>query len=252
MAKGFKHGAGGPSVLNFKVVGGTSVPPNPKENTIWVNTDTAITSYIFSATQPIEPAEGMVWFVTSTSGGVEFNAIKKNGINLRIMHCKQYVGGTWKPMSADIYIDSAWVQFAKAILYLYKNGDRNLEVTGNFWHGSTIVSDGVAADGTKFLDFPSAPLDATYTQHIGNPIDLTPYSLLVQKSVNSREYPGDTIYIYSESGEAVVEFSIPANNNDDIFTYTIDISHLKGLHSITFQDYGNGYDNWDVYELYLE
>jgi hypothetical protein len=48
MAKGFKQGAGGVSPLNFKVVGNPQ-PTNPKENTIWVDTDVKITGYQFSA-----------------------------------------------------------------------------------------------------------------------------------------------------------------------------------------------------------
>jgi hypothetical protein len=51
MAKGFKHGAGGGSSLNFKVIGNPK-PETAKENTIWVDTDTPITSWDFSATQP--------------------------------------------------------------------------------------------------------------------------------------------------------------------------------------------------------
>lgn len=42
-------GGGG---LNLKAVSGTSAPTNPKENTVWVNTDIDIHSYAFSATQP--------------------------------------------------------------------------------------------------------------------------------------------------------------------------------------------------------
>lgn len=38
--------------LNFNVVGGTSAPSNPSENTIWVNTSTPITSWDISATEP--------------------------------------------------------------------------------------------------------------------------------------------------------------------------------------------------------
>lgn len=52
MAKGFKMGGGGGAPLNFKVVGGTSAPSNPKENTIWVNTDSAITGWHFGAEEP--------------------------------------------------------------------------------------------------------------------------------------------------------------------------------------------------------
>lgn len=38
--------------LNFEIVGGTTQPSNPTENMIWVNTDTPITSWEFSATEP--------------------------------------------------------------------------------------------------------------------------------------------------------------------------------------------------------
>ena len=79
-------GSGG---LNFKVVGGTSQPTNPKENTIWVNTSTTITGYVFSAAEPAAPEEGMVWITTGTSSTVEFNALKKNGIQVYPISAKQ-------------------------------------------------------------------------------------------------------------------------------------------------------------------
>lgn len=52
MAKGYKHGAGGTNPLNFKVVGNPQ-PSNPKENTIWVDTDVPITGWEFSANEPL-------------------------------------------------------------------------------------------------------------------------------------------------------------------------------------------------------
>ena len=45
-------GGGSGGGLNFKVVGGTSAPASPKENTIWVNTDTAIPSWHFGVDEP--------------------------------------------------------------------------------------------------------------------------------------------------------------------------------------------------------
>lgn len=45
-------GGGSAAGLNFKVVGGTTQPSNPSENTIWVNTDKEITGWIFSAKNP--------------------------------------------------------------------------------------------------------------------------------------------------------------------------------------------------------
>lgn len=40
------------AVLNFKVIGGTTRPTSPANNTIWVNTSTTITSWDFSSSQP--------------------------------------------------------------------------------------------------------------------------------------------------------------------------------------------------------
>ena len=52
MAQAFLHGNGGANPLNFRVVGGAAAPANPRENTIWVNTDTPVTNYIFSKEDP--------------------------------------------------------------------------------------------------------------------------------------------------------------------------------------------------------
>lgn len=47
-----KGGSDGGNPLNFKVVGGTTEPTNPKENTIWVYTHVGITSWHFGAEEP--------------------------------------------------------------------------------------------------------------------------------------------------------------------------------------------------------
>lgn len=46
----FNMSGGGGAALNFKVMGGTAEPSNPKENTIWVNTNNPITGWQFSST----------------------------------------------------------------------------------------------------------------------------------------------------------------------------------------------------------
>ena len=66
--------------LNFKVVGGTSAPSNPKENTIWVNTSTAITSWDFSATEPTKRSKNNnlilypYYSTTKTENGITFTS----------------------------------------------------------------------------------------------------------------------------------------------------------------------------------
>lgn len=109
---------GGGGGLNFKVVGGTTAPSNPKENMIWVNTSTKITSYIFSATQPTAES-GMVWFSTSTSSPVEFNALKKNGIQVYPISAKQYVSGAFVDKPIKVYQNGVWSQVE---INFFKNG----------------------------------------------------------------------------------------------------------------------------------
>lgn len=96
-------GGGGGASLNFKVVGGTSAPSSPKENTIWVNTDAEITSWVFSATEPEAPTAGMVWITTGKTSTAPFNALKKNNITVYPISAKQYVGGAWVDKTAKIY-----------------------------------------------------------------------------------------------------------------------------------------------------
>ncbi len=103
-------GSGGGASLNFSVVGGTTQPTG-KENLIWVDTDTAITSWVFSATQPTSPVAGMVWFQTSTSASAPINVVKKNGIWIYPAGAYQYVGGEWVNKTAKTYQNGAWVDW---------------------------------------------------------------------------------------------------------------------------------------------
>lgn len=52
MGYGFKHGVGGGSELAFRVLAGLEQPASPRENDIWVDTDTAVTGWHFGADDP--------------------------------------------------------------------------------------------------------------------------------------------------------------------------------------------------------
>lgn len=97
--------------LNFNLVGGVTQPADPKENTIWVNTDALITGWALSFGAPAEPSEGMVWIVTGTSSKVAFNALKKNTLMVYPAACKQFVNGAWNNVTAKSYIDGEWVEW---------------------------------------------------------------------------------------------------------------------------------------------
>ena len=148
MAKGFKHGAGGVSALNFKIVGGAIQPGNPKENTLWVNTETEISGWVFSATEPKIPVEGTVWISTGTSSTVEFNALKKNGIQIYPISAKQYISGAWAIVDAYLYNGSEWVQFSSTIVWIYDNG-----VTPFLWNGRGTDTDSALVMSVIHHDF---------------------------------------------------------------------------------------------------
>jgi hypothetical protein len=125
----FNVSGGGGAALNFRVVGGTTAPTNPAENCIWVNTNTAITSWIFSATEPSPAEAGMVWISIGVSSAIEFNALKKNAIQVYPISANQYIGGAWVSKTAKSYQGGAWVEWVK---WLYNAGDECTALTGGF------------------------------------------------------------------------------------------------------------------------
>lgn len=137
--------------LNLKVVGGTTQPANPRENTIWIKTTTAITGYVLSPTQPETGTEGLVWLKTANTG-VEINVGRKNAVLLHLEDGKLYTGGSWANIEGWVYTGASWTQFAWNRLYLFKDGVDNTELTGgwtnNGWkvyssHAGTVsIADG--------------------------------------------------------------------------------------------------------------
>lgn len=165
MAKGFKHGAGGMSELNFKVVGGTSQPVNPKENTIWVNTETEISGWLFSAEDPGSPVEGMVWIILGTTSEVPFNALKKGELYCFPTSCEQYVGGSWASVDAYIYQGGQWLQFSSESHYLavYDSGVENVPLTLiGFTRKASVLQASLGTNGGGAYIKTSSAIDITY------------------------------------------------------------------------------------------
>lgn len=118
-------GAGGAGGLNFRVIGGTIQPSSASENTIWINTDTAIKEYIFSSATPSSATVGDVWIKTGINSNATFNALKKNYLYVYPSSCYQYDGSAWVSKTAKIYMDGAWKDFEKEI-WLYNQGQWGL------------------------------------------------------------------------------------------------------------------------------
>lgn len=140
----------GGAVLNFSVVGGTVQPENPKENTIWVDTDTAIGAWMFSAVEPAARADGSalvvgdVWLKVSLTSPTAFNALKKNSIVLCPVACYQWSGNVWTQKDVRVFTAGEW---GSVYTYLFDYGETGVAGSlsrldsngGSFSVGETIV-----------------------------------------------------------------------------------------------------------------
>lgn len=135
--------------LNFEVIGGTTEPTNPKENTIWINTDAEITNYVFSATEPETSIEGTVWIGVGTSSSTAFLVTKKDAIMIYPVFARQYISGEWVDVSTKIYQDSEWKSLARLpseyqeVEYLQTTGTQYIDTgiipSANIYQVSTKV-----------------------------------------------------------------------------------------------------------------
>ena len=122
-------GAGG---LNFKVVGGTTRPADPEENTIWVNTDIPITDVIISNAKPVEWEYGMVWIKTGLYSYGHLNVSAEGAIDLYPVECHQFVyetNNTTQIKTAETFCSGKWKDWKS---YLFKDGDMCAELTGGW------------------------------------------------------------------------------------------------------------------------
>ena len=245
----FLYGNGSGNGLNFKVVGGTTQPENPKENTIWVNTDTAITAWVFSATAPENPAEGMVWIITGEESTVPFNALKKNVIRICPISVKQYSAGVWNVKTAKSYMNGEWAEWWNGDLFDYGNVFES--VTGGYvaiakplvsGTNGSVPSISYNSDGSRQI-YPGNKNGGMY--HTVNKIDLSNYTTLkfLGRVVDPEGYGRSGIGAWSKIGSTVVENLVvdSTGNNSSYVTRSIDVSNLSGEYYIGFYVYANSY-----------
>lgn len=231
MGIGFKHGSS-TQALNFKVVGGTEAPKNPKENTIWVNTDAKITGYVFAAAQPEAPTEGMIWIFISVDSTVPFNALKKNDIQVYPMYAKQYIGDAWADVTAMSYQGGAWVSWWNG--ELFDNGNQYAHVTGGWVQGAYAWASSESSGGGSYKISGTITVTAgnvydcpgNTSVRTANKIDLTNWNTLTCVGTSS----GGSAYF----GVATSTGGVPVARATPNGTTTLDISGLVGEHYVLF------------------
>ena len=244
----------GAAPLNFKVVAATSAPAAPAENTLWVNTGSAITSWVFSPAEPESPAEGMVWFQTGGSGDARFNALKKNAISLSPVSCRQYLSGAWQTKDARLYADSAWQLLWNG--QLYDSGKEYEAITGG-WKVTALAVDGGASAGGGEVTKNADSMVFTgrgAVLHCAKKIDLTEYSKIsLTGTLNGAagEPTWCNFRIWSELGSTQAANVVARYDSNGTSTNpSIDISGLEGEFVVGFGCHGS--KSVTVYKLILE
>ena len=241
--------SGGDANLNFRVIGGTSAPASPKENDIWVNTDTAISEWVFSAEQPAQLSEGMVWFQTGTSSQAAFNALKKNNITVYPKSCKQYVGGAWVAKPRKTYQDGEWKEWKT---YLYSKGNEFADLTGG-WVSRDDSSYFNTGTLTKAADYMEASI-TTGRQNIfsvtKNAFDLTAFDV-VTFDVTNVVLEGK-LYVLANGATIGADAGVASIQIKAAGEYSIDVSNLSGMYQIGFGTWSeNTVRSVRVSEVYL-
>lgn len=229
-------GGGGGASLNYKVVGGTEQPASAAENTIWVDTDTAIASHAFSATEPANPVEGMVWFNLALSCSAPINVLKKgNEMYLYPTACQQYISGQWVGKSAMTYQNGEWIEWA---VYLYKSGNLYEDITGGWeaksgnWRSANSNFPSVTFDTDNIKIYQSGG-NNSWGFATKNAIDITEYSKLVMKviAVGYREDTiDDGLAVWTDTPKTVAAHAeFPGKSSEEV-EVVLDISALTGAY----------------------
>lgn len=242
MAKGFKHGIAG-TALNFRVLGGTVQPENQRENTIWVSTATDLSGWVFSPEEP-EPEEGLVWIGLGMASRAPFNALKKNGLFVYPLFCKQYVSGAWGTKTAYVYKSGTWEQVMPVKEYLIQDGV--IDMTA---HPYTVTENSstatTATNGVTYNEKPALSMigrNSAYCTHSFADVAVPDWATVFSVEIyHLPAYQGDPSIAI---GGASLTISRGSGNSIADTTARIDVSSISGTAgNLTFRFKGSAYND---------
>ena len=204
-----------------------------KENTIWVNTDAAITEWEFSATEPTGVA-GKVWFPTGSNSQAPFNALKKNSVTVYPLTAKQYVNGAWVYKTAMIYQNGAWTELWNGVLYDY--GDQYEHITGG-WVGSQTIASNTTSGGKLTVNEDNLSFTNVSGGSFGvvttNAIDLTSFTTIHAITTGTVRIQAATVF--PSSSPVVYSDGLSGTSTE----HSVDISAITGSYKIAVNNRGS-------------
>lgn len=268
MAIGFKHGSSGGDLLGITVVSGTARPSAPKENTIWVNSESAIVSWVISPVQP-NGTPGQFWIKTNAASSVSMNAIKKNGIIVKPWSAYEYTSnGGWEEREVMVYQSEEWREIDTS-LYIYNNGTS----TGYSWKcnetmkqtssgytaaasrvtvGDTTVTVKCATRGYDFANIFTTDSSGSFVT-----VDLSEYTKVrIKGAVSGASTDTACVFrVLSEMGDLCTKNNVLSQSlYTGIIDATIDISSVNtsGYIGFTLYNSNQGVPELVLSELWLE
>lgn len=221
------------AVLNFKVVGGTTKPTSPANNTIWVNTSTTITSWEVNPNTPTQTTNGKVWIYVGVSSDLSFNALKTNAIQLYPIEVYQYYSSKWNKMAAEGYQNGTWKSLLSE-LYLFNNGDTCDSSTG----GWTAASGGSVGTTLDVANGGTGPTYIQYAQVITNKaIDFSQFNTL-HINVSSYSSTGTVTISTTSGGSAAASVTINAKKE-----FTLNIADCDDAYFIKLRTEGKQHNS---------
>lgn len=247
-------GGGGGAALNFDVKAYATeealLAATPKENTIGIITTNKITGWLFSATEPENPSEGMVWISTGTASTTEFNALKKNGIQVYPLSAKQYISGAWVDVTAMSYQGGEWHGWLPSNR-LFWLGDYRNEITGG-WAvskmGNNSVGTMLKGDTTIGVSHSTSNSYCHTALYCNNKIDFTNIDTVY---INVLDYTGnmDLRFLVKSGleGSVLLEKALFVGEN------AIDVRSISGTYLFILRTYTaskNG--SYNVDKIWME
>lgn len=116
--------------IKLHVVGGTTRPGSAAENTIWLNTGTAIPKWGIQNDVPGSPAAGEVYITTRNVTDNVLNVSSPNAVKVYLGTARQYVNGAWADLTGEVYYSGSW-HGLQTFIYYY--GTYNPTIGGTPW-----------------------------------------------------------------------------------------------------------------------
>lgn len=192
MATIIRVGGGAGGGLAFTVVGGTTQPSNPSENTVWVNTSTAIKNVYAQVYAPANPVVGDVWVNTWVALDGNGNPIVSDPLTMTVAESpfiritassgKQWNGMGWVQYPTKVYKNGAWSPDVLIILNAGSWGtfgqptkifQTNMEITG-----TNAAKYFTFENGDLLYQYPSSSTTVPFRAYIETPIDVSPYNTM--------------------------------------------------------------------------